>query len=51
MQARRPSVPLANNNAIMCDSSAELPVSLKDVQEAAARVAPWVHTTPVRGHS
>ncbi|PRW57516.1 serine racemase [Chlorella sorokiniana] len=30
----------------MADSTA-LPVSLQDVEEAAGRVAPWVHTTPV----
>lgn len=28
--------------------SAELPVSLQDVQEAATRIAPYIHTTPVR---
>jgi len=38
--------PHVNNTAIMY-ASHELLVSLRDVQEAAARVAPWVHTTPV----
>ena len=34
--------------AVIMADSVDLPVSLLDVQEAATRIAPYIHTTPVR---